>query len=273
MSTETTEAAGIFVAAMTAVRMSEPVIEGSDGRRHALLPPNFVLSEIVDPDRRPVCPKTSAIVDDAASLVTYVNRFQDHSTIIVADYDELIVTAFLDYHNANDAKEPLRAGMLRHKATLRLRSSEEFHRWSTVQGEMHDQMDFARFMEENANDITDPDSATFIEISRDLEAAQGSNFKAKSRTQTGDRSFSYETETVVRNDITVPTQFTLSIPLFEGEPVDDITAYFRFRPQASGLYLGFEWRRVEYVRRARFRELAFRIAEETGRPVTMGRLS
>lgn len=256
---------------LTAARLADPVIPGEHGRRFALHPRDFQLSEIPDPYALPPYIMAQPVVDDAQSLITYANRYSSPSSLLIADIDSLRVMACLDYHIDNQDSMPLIAAPRKHTATLQLRESEEFKRWNEIQGELIDQMAFAEFLDENANDIIAPEPTVMIEIARDLEATQGVNFKSSTRLQTGERSIVYETETHTKGEMKVPTQFTLQIPLFAGEAPVDITASFRFRPSAGGLKLGFVWRRVEYRRQAEFQQVATRIAEGTGLPVVFGR--
>lgn len=259
-------------AALTAARLASPVIEGDNGARFALIPQGFRLDAIPAPHRLPPYIYEQPVFDDAESLIIYANRFSvTGQSILVADIDQLTVAACLDWHNANDRDKALAPQPRRHTATLQLRDSEEFKRWTAMEGALHDQMAFAEFLDENASDIVDPDPAVMIEIARDLEATQGVNFKSSTRLQTGERSIVYETETHTKGEMKVPTQFTLQIPLFAGEAPVDIVASFRFRPGMGGLKLGFVWRRVEYRRQAEFQALATRIAERTGLPVMFGR--
>ncbi len=115
--------------------------------------------------------------------------------------------------------------------------------------------------------MVDPEAASLIEICRDLEATQGINFKSGVRLDNGDRTFTYEDETKVKNELVVPSEIKLAIPLYYGEEPTIITAKFRFRVKPGALYFGFTWHRVEYQRQAKFRELATLAADETGMPI------
>ena len=259
--------------AIAGARIAEPVIEMTDGRRYAFVPDNFNLEDISDPYRLPPHITQRLVVDDADSLTAYANRFSDERSVIIADLESLTILAVLDWHSSNRDVSAFASGPCSHRAALKLRSSEEFTRWAAMENNLHGQMEFAEFLDENSTDIVDPDPAVMIEIARDLEATQGVAFKAGTRLQTGERSFRYETETHVKGDLVVPQRFRLAIPLFFGEEPTEIEASFRFRPNPDGLKLGFVWRRVEYVRQAKFREIAYRVAEATGLPVFQGRES
>lgn len=264
---------------LKAARIADPVIDRPNGVAFAFVPEGFKLQDISDPHRLPPFIKGRVTVDDAESLIQYCNRFSDSRSVIIADLDALTIGAQLDWHahngfgglNEDPARPRLDPQPCAHLAALKLRQSEEFARWAEIEGKLHDQMVFAEFLDENASDIIDPEPAVMIEIARDLEAVQGAKFKANTRLQTGERSFSYETETHVKGDLRVPQRFRLAIPLFHGEEPTEIEASFRFRPQPDGLKLGFVWRRVEYVRQAVFRSIAHRVSEATACPVFYGR--
>ena len=263
----------LFDTVIDAARLASPMVDGPNDTKHVFVPEGYSLVELDDPHAVPPYIQQLIVVDDADSLINYTNRFSDERSVIIADLDATKITVALDWHTSNEPilYDGLSAQPVTHSAVLKLRHSEEFARWSEIEGKLIDQMAFAEFLDENASDIVDPDPAVMIEIARDLEATQGVAFKAGTRLQTGERSFRYETETHVKGDLVVPQRFRLAIPLFHGEEPTEIEASFRFRPNPDGLKLGFVWRRVEHVRQAQFREIAFRVAEATGRPVYQGR--
>lgn len=258
-------------AAINAARIADPVIETPDGRRFAFVPNDFALRDISDPHLLSPFPKSQVIVDDRESLSRYANRFSGTASILLADYDALSISARLDWHTDNQATTPDAVGPDAHSVTLRLRPSEEFRRWDAIEGKMLPQDEFAAFLEENSVDITMPEAAVMVEVSRDLEATTAQAFKSSTRLENGDRAFRFETETRVENSVVVPSKFAISIPIYQGEHPETLTAAFRFRATSQGLLLGFEWRRVEYQRQAHFAAIAHQAAEETGLPVFFGR--
>lgn len=256
-------------AAIDAARIANPIITPADGREHALVPHGYALHDVTDPHRLPPMIRAAVTMDDRASLSAYANRFSDTRSILLADIDKGTIRACLDWHHNNEAG--LAPQHATHRATLQLRDSEEFKRWDEMEGEMHPQTNFAMFLEENVSDVVNPAPSVLLEICRDLEATQGVKFRSGVRLDNGDRTFVYQDETHVKNDITVPTEITLSIPLYQGEAPIEAKAKFRFRPTPDGLMLGFRWHRVKYQRDATFTEIAHKIAEETGLPAYFGR--
>ena len=260
-------------AAIEAARIASPVIDGPDGRTHVALPERIRLHDITDPNRLPSRVRQTVTVDDRASLSAYANRFKSDRSVIIADFDALTVSARLDWHEHNQAETFPDPGHNAHAVTLVLRPSEEFARWDEMEGKIHPQADFARFLEENSSDIDTPAAATMIEISRDFEATVGQAYKSSIRLDNGDRKLVFETDTKVQNGVIIPEKFTLSIPIYNGEQPDELTCLFRWRAQNGGVGLGFQWHRVEYQRRAHFAQIAATASEETGLPVFMGRFS
>lgn len=272
MNNTTLDPRAALDASIDAARLATPVIEGPDGSRYAFVPSGYALNDISDPYRLPPTIKQAITFDDRDSLTTYANRFSDHRSLIIADLDAGTICAALDWHTSNNGGDTtLAAQPTSHKATLRLRVSEEFKRWDHMEGDLHKQEEFAMFIEENVSDVSDPDHSTLLEICRELEATQGATFKSGVRLDNGDRVFKYENETRVANQMAVPTEITLSIPIYHGEETTELHAKFRFRVTPSGLHLGFRWHRVEYQRQATFRAMAYQIAENTGLPVMFGR--
>ena len=256
-------------AAIDAARLATPVVDHDDGRKHVFVPNGYDLKEVTDPNHLPPHIKQKITVDDRASLTAYANRFSDQRSIIIADYDSGKIAAHLDWHADNEHE--LAPQHSAHSVTLALRDSEEYKRWSKMENALHTQQEFAFFIEENVADVIDPDASTLLEICRELEATQGASFKSGTRLDNGDRSFIYENETRAKNEMVVPTEIKLAIPLYQGEEPTTITAKFRFRVKPDALYLGFNWHRVEYQRQAKFSELATVAADETGLPVFFGR--
>ncbi len=258
--------------AIDAARLSSPVIEGPGFARYALVPAGYNLKLLQDPSRLDPFPSARVTVDDRASLSAYANRFSDDRSILIADYDANQIRAYLDWHHGNFSTADIYTGTLLHSVTLQLRLSEEFSRWNAMAGKLHDQADFARFLEENAADVAYPEAAQMIEISRDFEATVGQTYKGSVRLDNGDRRIRFESDSKAMNEAVVPQKFTLSIPIFNGELPDTLTALFRWRARPDGgVMLGFEWHRLEYQRRAHFNLIATTAAEETGLPVFFGR--
>lgn len=257
---------------LKAARIASPVITAADGQEYAFVPLGFTLQELEDVTRLPPRPNERLTVDDRASLTAYANRFSGSQSVIIADYDKSTIGVRLDWHPHNQMEEFSRSGSDTHSVTLKLRLSEEFQRWNAIAGKLQAQADFALFLEENSGDVLHPDAATMIEISKDFEATVGQTYKSAIRLDNGDRRLVFQSETNATNGLVIPQKLTLNIPIYNGEKPEELVALFRWRPDANGgVMLGFQWHRIEYMRRARFNQIAYDTAEDTGLPVFAGR--
>ena len=257
---------------LRAARLASPIVMGPQGRTHVLVPKDFTLKDLPDDSILPSRVKQRVTVDDRASLSAYANRFSSDASILLADYDKGEISARLDWHPHNSLPEFLSPDADAHSVTLKLRLSEEFQRWDAFKGKLHPQEDFARFLEENSSDITNPDPATMIELSRDFEATVGQTYKTSVRLDNGDRRINFTQDSRPSGEVVIPTKFVVSIPIYNGEQPDDLTCLFRWRANGQGgIVLGFEWHRVEYQRRAHFQAIATAASEETGLAAFIGR--
>jgi uncharacterized protein YfdQ (DUF2303 family) len=255
-----------------------PVHDAPGGRAFALIPENYTLQDVSDPHALRPRPRGEVTVDERQSLTDYLNRFKEDGSVLIADIDRGEIRGLIDYHLASDPASELddlasRVRAVEHAAVLKLRVSEEFRRWDEAEGKMLPQDEFAFFLDENAADVDEPEAATLIEISRDLEAVQGVQFKSSITTENGDRRFIYEEETRTKGDVVVPRKFILNIPIYAGEAPMQLEARLRYKVSGGGLSLGFAWHRVEYARQALFRQIATAVTENTGVPVFFGRQS
>jgi len=251
--------------------LAHPVVMGADDRQHVMIPDGYKLQDITDPHRLPPNPRGKVTVDDRASLVAYSKRHATPDAMIFADYTDGRITTHLDWHPHNQDERFGTCGQRLHTAELRLMPSEEFTRWNDMQGKMHPQATFAMFLEENASDIWQPEPAIMMELARDLEGVTGQTFKSRTRLKDGSHGFQFETENKIISKVQAPDEFELSIPVYHGEAPEKLTAKFRWRPTPDGLLMGFVWHRVEYMRRARFTQIAAAVAEDTGLPWVAGR--
>ncbi len=260
-------------AVLAAAVLRDPLQRGEDGRQWLIVPPGFRAEDVTNPDRVPVtAPAANIIVDDRASLTSYTNRHsRKGESAIFADYDTGTITTRLDWHHDNTTGTM--NGADRHHVTLKLRPSEEWARWNGAAGKMHPQAVFARFLEENATDILMPEPAIFIELARDMEAVADRSFASRTRLSNGDSEFRFSEDSRVVGTVTVPESFTLRIPLYQGEAPEDLRALFRWKADKEGLTFGFVWHRAEYMRQARFQQIAAQAAEETGLPYILGRVT
>lgn len=267
-----TEAEAISDLARKAATAS--TIKTGDGREFLIAPEGATIREISDEHSLQVTLpryiKQGVTLQTQDSLVEYVNRFKTTETVLFADIAQNTIVGLLDYHAAD------KAARAAHRATLTLPFSEEWNLWNSVSGKLKGQLEFARFVEENAADIRAPDAAELLEAVRDLQAHRKVNFTKAVRTSSENESFEYQDETkaTTKGGIELPTKFKLGLPVYFGEPDTEVFAFLRWAidSEKGGLSLGIQLHRAEHVRQAVFKLIVEGVASRTSCTAVFGKL-
>lgn len=249
-------------------------VKTADGREFLIVPAGAAQSEISDEHQLKVTPpryiKQSVTVQTSDSLVDYVNAYKGDHTLLFANIEANTIVAQIDYH------APAKASNAAHRASLVLPFSEEWGCWTAFSGKLKPQLEFARFIEENAAEIRAPVAAELLEVVRDLQAHRKVNFTKAVRTSSDNENFEFqdETKTTTRGGIELPTQFKLGLPVYFGEPETELFAFLRWAIDADkgGLSLGIQLHRAEHVRQAVFKQIVLGVSDRTGCPAVFGRL-
>lgn len=261
------------VANLTRAGMLQPVVITTPGGREFLICPEKTTHTDVTPQNKlealkPKAIKQAVTLQNAEALIAYLNRFKADSSILFADVAESRIVGLIDYH----AKD--KAELVEHRATLALPFSEEWKVWSAINGQLKPQLEFARFIEENAPDIKAPDAGSLIEAVRDLQARRSVNFIAAVRTASDNESFEFNdnTEARTKGDLELPTKFMLSIPVYFGDPDVEVPAFLRWKLEDGKLLLGIKLHRAEHVRQAAFQLIVTDATEKTGVMAVFGKI-
>jgi len=98
------------------------------------------------------------------SLVDYVVDFKRPGTVIFADMKTNRIDAMIDYHT------PDQADHVRHRAHTQLQHSEEWKVWNGFNQKYVSQLEFCRFLEENADDIITPQAGDLQDAIKDIRS-------------------------------------------------------------------------------------------------------
>lgn len=250
------------------------IVKTEDGRSFLVTRDGFTSNEVTDPHGlKPTSPRYIAqtvTLETKDSLVDYTDRFMNDASMLFASIAENRITAMIDYHQPLDE-----ASNTAHRASMHLPFSEEWRVWTGVSGRLMPQLEFARFIEENAGDVVAPAGADLLEAIRDLQAHRKVNFIKAVRTSSDNENFEYtdETEARTKGGVEIPTKFKLSIPVYFGEPPTEVYAFLRWRLDEGALTLGIQIHRAEHIRQAVFKQIVMTVGERTGAPVVFGKPS
>lgn len=246
---------------LTAGRALGAPIDAANGAQHMVVPKGYSIHELVESDKPPVRAKSRVLFEELASFCEYFNRFKNENSVIFASQENVEISAFIDYH-APKADAGHRDHRLDYKAPVSL----EWQRWSDIDGEFMDQVNFAHFIEENMADIREPAGADILEIATSLQAKRNVSFKSVKRLQDGTQEYEY-TETIndvqTKGGLRIPEKFVLGIPVFFGGEPYKIEALLRYRiSQHGALTFKIDLHRKEYIKQDAFKGLTKEAAEK-----------
>lgn len=269
MSTEADSVAALAVRAQ-----GGQIITTATGRELLILtgPGGQTMQEVTDPHGLiPGVPARIAqrvTLQTVDSLVDYAERFKTDTTLLFADITTNSISALIDYHGAADPQN------VDHRATMALPFSSEWAIWTGASGKLLEQLEFARFLEENAADIAAPSGADLLETVRDLQARRKVDFRKAVRTASDNENFEYTdntTATTKNGGVEVPSKFLLKIPVYFGDPPTEVYAFLRWKLEEANLKLGIVLHRAEQVRQAVFKQIVLDAAERTSRSAVFGK--
>ncbi len=219
---------------------------------------------------KPLWVDQRVIVQTAESLAQYANDHKGAGTVLFADIAASAIEGVIDYHR--DAKAERKA----HRVRLELPHSIEWKTWAGIDGKLMGQLEFARFLEENAADIEAPSGAELIEACRDLQANRKVSFTKAVRTASDNENFEYVDETTAnpkKGGVEIPSRFQLRIPVYFGGRTYPLFAFLRWKlEEGEGLKLGIKLHNPEHVRQAVFKEVVAEVADQTGLTAYFGRI-
>lgn len=272
MDVNTSTEAGQIAALVEKALKGEPQIITTDQGGQLLILPEGYKYETITPDNgeKTLLPDhitARVTLQTVESLVTYLAKYHGAETTLFADIADSTIVGAIDYHGKD------KAALIHHKAVLALPYSIEFKTWLDIDGKHMSQLDFARFLEENSDDIASPSGADLLEIVRDMQAVVIENTKATVRTNSDNVDFEFAATTDTRSaggKFEVPKSFKLFIPIYFGEQAVPMEARLRWKKTQEGVFFGIMLMRKEIVRQGEFQRIVGGVAQDTGLPAIYG---
>lgn len=246
-----------------------------DGRQFIIHPPGFIVKDITRPENvTPPLPKyikQDVEVQTKDALIEYLERFKTTDTVVFANIEEDTIIAVIDYHG-DTGSGPSKPAITSHRAALELQKSVAWGTWCGVDNCMVRQAEFARFIEENSEDIVSPTGAALLEMVLDLEKSKTIRVVRKMRSAGSDAGEGGNTIEV--NGTELPNVFNLSIPVYFGENPVPVRAFTRDALSTDKIItIGFSLARLEQIRQAEFLRISQEIATATGVPMIAGAIA
>jgi uncharacterized protein YfdQ (DUF2303 family) len=267
MTTEADSVSALTKLADGAVAVSD-VIKFDDGRQFLARRNDFTLEQITPKNAAKVyAPQIitqRVLLTDAGSISHYMNRFKNDSSLLFADIGKNVIHGVVDYHGRADIGGKVDPQHTAHHAILTLQYSKEWQTWTGQNERLLKHVDFAAFLEENAFDVVSPAGADLLELCRDLQVRSDVHFSSSVRM--GDRvslTFSKDEDATTKQDMSLPTEFLLSIPVYFNEPAVAVRCFMRRKIDDGELLLGFKMIRAENIRQQDFQRIVGEVEANT----------
>lgn len=215
--------------------------------------------------RTPLDIDESVSIHTVSSFVEIVDRHRDEASVIfVRAAPDPSMVAIIDYHEKSGA-----ARNLRHRIVYEFPFSPEWLRWAAHNGTRKSIAEFAAFIEDNIQDIADPDDTAIelatllstkpatpnamLSLSRGLELHINHAIKEIRNLTTGEVSIQFDEEhtDAYGGPIKIPGVFSIRIPLFEGSEPINVPVRLRYARHNNSIAWTYHlWRQNETVRHA-----------------------
>jgi uncharacterized protein YfdQ (DUF2303 family) len=241
-----------------------------------------------EPERR----KGTAMHRELTSFIEHFNRFADDDSAIFASPDprQPRLLAVLDYHRKTSDGAPQFG---EHRSIYEPPLSEEWKAWTSTNGNVMSQSDFAQFLEDRISDVIQPGvvnedhalaefanlvGGTFaspsklIELSRGLAVNVEERVKQAVNLSSGAISVQYE---AVHGDgrgnpLEIANLFLIAIPVFRSGALYRIPVRLRYRVSQGRLSWFYQLCRADKTFDHAFEEISKKAAEETSASVFVG---
>ncbi len=241
----TTEADAIFNLARRAGNMVDGV-EVGQRNVFALVPPGYGVHNLEHLQDVPNLITADRSFRDVKSLGNYLDRFELPESIGFADWKSKLIRVNVDYHH------PDKPSHNRHAATFRAEWSNDWSKWRGVHDKPMTQIQFGRFLEERAHNITKPDPASIVDLAMNFEVHRSVKFKSTYRLQNGMRELRYVEEDEAKGAMIVPDVIEILVPVFDGMEPDRIIARFRYRVDEAKLLMFITFDNLDDIERTAF---------------------
>lgn len=206
----------------------------------------FTIESISNDLPNPTRKKGSISLTAPASFCEYVNKHKNKDyTIIMADRDKGLITAFLNHHGTKEA------GWNDFEAHLHLGFSDEWMKWKNnchnLSKKTFTQTEFVDFLEDNRADLKigslidadgkEVENLSFTALSAllsDLSLTITEEIDSKINLATGDMTLFYQTKEKGKMEVEIPSKLFLAVPIYRNSDLFQVTLRLRRRRLERG---------------------------------------
>ncbi|AQG98311.1 phosphopentomutase [Burkholderia sp. KK1] len=245
----------------------------NDGIPFVVVPEGYRVEPLVDRDENPARASGTVKLRDAASFISYFNRQKRSESLIYASLDPARILGVIDDHREYGTLQDEHDGAnwRAYRVEFPVPASREWKTWTGKDRQPMSQLELAELIEDNLPDIVSPDGSTMLSVALNFEASKEGNFVSAARLQDGSTNFVWKEDVnATGNKIAMPSQITLSIPVFENGAPYSIDARIKYRIKDGVLKIWYELIRPHKVLEVAFRAIWAQIEEQTSTKILLG---
>ncbi|BBP99120.1 hypothetical protein BSFA1_42490 [Burkholderia sp. SFA1] len=245
----------------------------SDGVPYVVVPEGYRVEHLFERDENPARATCTVKLRDAASFIEYFNRQKRAESLIYASLDPARILGVIDDHRAYGSLKDSHDGSnwRAYHVEFPVPASREWKTWTGADRKPMSQLELAELIEDNLPDIVSPDGSTMLSVALNFEASKEGNFVSAARLQDGSTNFVWKEDVnATGNKIAMPSQITLSIPVFENGAPYSIDARIKYRIKDGVLKIWYELIRPHKVLEVAFRAIWAQIEEQTSTKILLG---
>ncbi|MFM0135055.1 DUF2303 family protein [Caballeronia grimmiae] len=245
----------------------------SDGLPFVVVPDGYKVEHLFERDPDPARAIGTVKLRDAASFIEYFNRQKRPESLIYASLDPARILGVIDDHRSYAGLQDSHDGAnwRSYRVEFPVPASREWKTWTGKDRQPLTQLELAELIEDNLPDIVTPDGSTMLSVALNFEASKEGNFVSATRLQDGSTNFVWKEDiNATGNKIAMPSQITLSIPVFENGAPYSIDARIKYRVSNGVLKIWYELIRPHKVLEAAFRAVWAQIEEQTSTKILLG---
>lgn len=260
----------------TAIAAADPKPIDPDGKLVTITVPGSDRPAIIDVTERLAkhadTPQRASGTHTAATVQSFIDLVKRHDTGNVTVWVHPLsgeVCAVLNDHGNEQAP-----AWGDHRVHLTLLETEEWKRWTGLDGDLVDQEAFAEHLQDGITEIAEPPAAVLLEVAQTMQGDTNVAWKSKVDVRDGSVQIGWaeQAETTAGKDGTlqIPTDFILVMAPFVGEPPVTMSARLRWRVRQGKLTIGYRLQNPERVKREALESVADRLASEFPGVVFLG---
>lgn len=261
-------------------RAQHEIIHPPEGDSYVITPAGTLLD--VSKQYWPKYIRQAVTLSNAQSFAQYVNDYKgaigiSESVIFASVTDQnAVFTAILDYHASAVGEATPEPSRCAHRATFQTKETEEWKVWKAANRKMFTQVEFATWLEDNANLLVSPEGSgapagnDLLELVRSLHGHQNARFNTNLRLNNGAYSVAYEEDVEVKGMIAsrpgsldLPPIIMGGFSLFEGAAAYQVPARLKTRISERRLVLFFETIALHKIVRESIDAIVAQVAEQT----------